>query len=156
MDPNDAERTQRYAKPRAPMTKAALDVPKIYFKDGKIDREKTLDAQPIVQPSLIVEIGRDANVEYPLRQGTNLIGRLADDLVDIDLARHEGPEQTFSSRKHAYITFENQKLYIEDCYSRNGTMLNGHPIVTGEKYQLRLGDRIQIGAVQLRVHDANS
>jgi signal transduction histidine kinase/ActR/RegA family two-component response regulator len=48
------------------------------------------------------------------------------------------------SRRHARITQTGGDYFIEDLASRNGTFVNGLPIVT--QTQVRFGDKIQVGA----------
>lgn len=53
------------------------------------------------------------------------------------------------SRRHAQITGDRDELQIEDLGSRNGTMINGNPIVG--QITLRDGDFVGLGAVSLYV-----
>lgn len=47
------------------------------------------------------------------------------------------------SRSHAIITSTNNKYYIEDLNSKNGTFVNGK--LLKEKYELRPGDSVRMG-----------
>ena len=58
------------------------------------------------QPRLLVLRGQKRNVEYPIYEGRNTIGRFADKPVDIDLVSQESVEQIWCSRQHAVITFD--------------------------------------------------
>lgn len=49
------------------------------------------------------------------------------------------------SRFHAVVTFENNKAYIKDTDSSNGTFLNGKQIETQRKILLNDGDKIKVG-----------
>jgi pSer/pThr/pTyr-binding forkhead associated (FHA) protein len=42
-------------------------------------------------------------------------------------------------------------MLIEDLHSANGTYVDQHRVPPGEKRPLRMGDIIQVGAVQLKV-----
>jgi pSer/pThr/pTyr-binding forkhead associated (FHA) protein len=53
------------------------------------------------------------------------------------------------SREHAALTFRDQRWYIEDRGSFNGTFLNGTRVQPGAPLPLRHADRIGIGAETL-------
>ena len=53
------------------------------------------------------------------------------------------------SGKHALLTSKKGKLFLEDNSSKNGTFVNGKPLV-GEK-ELGNGDLIEIGRVVFRI-----
>jgi hypothetical protein len=103
------------------------------------------------KPLLVVLRGIKINVEYPLYEGHNFIGRADEKPVDIDLEDQEPPDRIWSSRQHALITFENGSLVIEDLNSSNGTFVNRARIYPGQKKALQPGDVIQIGTVQMKV-----
>ena len=91
--------------------------------------------------------------EYALEQ-TVAIGRDAsNDLV------FESPTV---SRRHALVTFREDRWWIEDCGSFNGTFLNGVRLQPGVSMPLRHTDRIELGSQSLvfswpaQVLDANA
>jgi len=106
---------------------------------------------PDAQPRLVVLRGLKRNVEYPLYEGHNFIGRADEKPVDIDLDDQEAPDRVWSSRQHALITFEQGKLVIEDLNSANGTFVNRVRIYPGQKRDLAVGDVIHIGTVQMKL-----
>lgn len=55
------------------------------------------------------------------------------------------------SGRHAVIHQRDGAWWIEDLGSRNGTRINGRPARSLQPELLRSGDRIQVGAVQLRL-----
>ncbi|HEY9702706.1 MAG TPA: FHA domain-containing protein, partial [Allocoleopsis sp.] len=57
------------------------------------------------------------------------------------------------SRDHAQIEWEQNYFYITDLNSTNGTYVNGQRIT--QKYQLRTGDIIYIGATRLIFDESN-
>ena len=73
--------------------------------------------------------------EFPLAQGSNLIGRTADAVVLID--------RTQVSRCHARIVVEGTAATLEDLGSKNGTFLNGQRL--RQPSMLTDGDEIWIG-----------
>ena len=103
------------------------------------------------QPRLLVLRGQKRNVEYPIYEGLNFIGRADEKPVDIDLEDQEPPDRVWCSRQHACISFEADQLAIEDLNSSNGTYVNRSRIYPGQKRPLAPNDVIQIGNVQLKV-----
>jgi hypothetical protein len=103
------------------------------------------------QPRLLVLRGQKRNVEYPIYEGHNFIGRADEKPVDIDLEDQEPPDRVWSSRQHALITLENNMLVIEDLNSSNGTFVNRGRIYPGQKRPLAVNDVVQIGNVQLKL-----
>jgi hypothetical protein len=103
------------------------------------------------QPRLLVLRGQKRNVEYPIYEGANFIGRADEKPVDIDLEDQEPPDRVWCSRQHACISFENDQMSIEDLNSSNGTYVNRTRIYPGQKRPLTVNDIIQIGNVQLKV-----
>src|SRR5215510_971070 len=79
---------------------------------------------PGSQPKLIVTRGLKPNVEYPVYEGQNFIGRSDENPVDIDLDDQEPQERSWISRQHAVVTFSNDEVVIEDLNSANGTYVN--------------------------------
>lgn len=55
------------------------------------------------------------------------------------------------SGRHAVIHHRDGAWWIEDLGSRNGTRVNGRPARSLQPELLRSGDRVQLGAVQLRL-----
>jgi hypothetical protein len=106
---------------------------------------------PGTQPRLLVLRGLKRNVEYPIYDGLNFIGRADDKPVDIDLEDQEPPDRIWCSRQHACISFENGQLEVEDLNSANGTYVNRQRIYPGQKRGLSVNDIVQIGNVQLKV-----
>jgi hypothetical protein len=103
------------------------------------------------QPRLVVLRGQRINVEYPVYEGHNFIGRSDEKPVDIDLEDQEPPDRIWSSRQHALITYEDGGLMIEDLNSSNGTFVNRARIYPGQKTNLKVNDVVQIGTVQMKV-----
>jgi hypothetical protein len=103
------------------------------------------------KPKLVVLRGQRVNVEYPLYEGENFIGRADDKAVDVDLEDQEPAERIWSSRQHAVILFKDGQLFIEDLNSTNGTFVNRLRVHPGQKRPLQINDVIQIGTVHLKV-----
>lgn len=103
------------------------------------------------QPRLLVQRGQKRNVEYPIYEGLNFLGRADEKPVDIDLEEQEPPDRIWCSRQHACISWEGDQLAIEDLNSANGTYVNRMRVYPGTKQPLVVNDIIQIGNVQLKV-----
>jgi hypothetical protein len=108
-------------------------------------------ASPAVRPKLVVLRGMKINAEYPIYEGRNTIGRFADKPVDIDLMAQEPIEQIWCSRQHAVITYDRGTVVLEDLNSLNGTWVNGSRIHPGQARELKPGDVVQIGTVQMKL-----
>jgi hypothetical protein len=104
-----------------------------------------------IKPKLIVTRGQRVNVEYPIYEGENYIGRADDKSVDIDVEDQEASDRVWSSRQHALILFQEGQLSIEDLNSTNGTFVNRLRVHPGQKRPLQINDVIQIGTVQMKV-----
>jgi hypothetical protein len=121
---------------------------------GQAATDGAVGATPIAEgshPKLVVLRGLRMNVEYPLYEGENYIGRTDEKPVDIDLEDQEPPDRIWSSRQHAIIHYVNNTLIIEDLNSANGTFVNRTRVYPGQKRGLQIGDVVQIGTVHLRV-----
>ncbi len=66
---------------------------------------------------------------------------------DIDLSRFSNAQVV--SRIHAKIRVEGDDYFLQDSGSANGTILNNYPLLPGNWYKLRTGDRISFGKGQL-------
>ena len=126
----------------APITIPATD---------RADEPPPQPAPPALKAKLVVLRGVKISVEYPIYEGRNTVGRFADKPVDIDLFNQETPEQIWCSRQHAAVTFDKGNVMIEDLNSLNGTWVNGVRIHAGQPRQLRPGDVVQIGTVQMKL-----
>jgi len=93
---------------------------------------------PAIQLPMLVESG---GKEYPIRPGTNTLGREADITVSDSRA----------SRRHAQITSSpDGSVTVEDLGSTNGTKVNGTALVVGVKQPLSAGDKISLGGFELQ------
>lgn len=77
--------------------------------------------------------------EYPLREGTHLIGRGRE--ADIPLFTSS------TSRQHARVHVSSEDVILEDLGSMNGTRVNGQRI--SGSVELKLGDQIEVGGETL-------
>jgi hypothetical protein len=106
---------------------------------------------PDAKPRLVVLRGLKINVEYPIYEGNNFIGRADEKPVDIDLDDQEPPDRVWSSRQHCLVIYENGELNLEDLNSANGTFVNRTRVYPGQKRPLAVNDVIQVGTVQMKL-----
>jgi diguanylate cyclase (GGDEF)-like protein len=104
----------------------------------KIDLELAKATDPV----LILIRGTPQGKKYSLKgQRVFLLGR--DKSVEIQL------DDANISRQHAQLTFDGDKIFIEDLGSRNGTFLNDEPI-GATKVALAKEDMIKLGSTVLK------
>ena len=81
------------------------------------------------------------------------IGRMTEGqpiLPDVDLSVHEAYSQGVS-RLHASLKVSNQRVYITDLGSSNGTRVNGQKIMAHVDYPLNHGDVVALGKFKIQV-----
>jgi len=107
---------------------------------------------PQAEHKLLVLRGPTRGKEYPIEEGSNLIGRWDPDegaFPEIDL-EHEDIEAKIS-RKHAIIERQGNKVTLEDIGSLNGTFINRGPrLEKGQKVELKDGDELVVGKTFLK------
>jgi len=139
--------------PGHPMNEAALQSSPhtVPATDPADSSAAPLPQAPPGRPKFLVLRGLKINAEYPIYEGRNTIGRFADKPVDIDLVSQESVEQIWCSRQHAVVTLDHGVVVVEDMNSLNGTWVNGARIHAGQHHQLKHGDIVQVGTVQLKL-----
>jgi len=75
----------------------------------------------------------------PLRIGTNTIGRGTSNMLTV-------AEKTVSRRHASILVDVGGQTWLTDLGSRNGTLVNGVPLVCHQAVSLRDGDRIGLGS----------
>jgi hypothetical protein len=58
-------------------------------------------------------------------------------------------DEPYVSATHARLTLQGPALVLEDLGSKNGTLVNGHPVT--QPVSLRDGDDVQVGDTVMRV-----
>ena len=90
--------------------------------------------------------------EFPLEEGSNLIGRWDPDggaFPEIDL--DDVDDNARVSRKHAVVEVTGNVATVEDLGSANGTSVNiDDKLAAGKKVTLKDGDEILFGGVLLQ------
>ena len=98
----------------------------------------------------LVESGQILNLSG---QTEYTIGRAAEGqfiLPDVDLSNYQAYAQGVS-RLHAALKINNQRVYISDLGSSNGTRVNGQKIVANVDFPLNHGDVIALGKFKIQV-----
>lgn len=91
-------------------------------------------------PGSVTIVVQKTGQRVPLKSRKVKIGRGPSNQVII-------ADDTFTSRHHAWITYEEGEFWLEDLGSTNGTLLNGHPVV--KRLLLSSGDKIRVGRTEL-------
>ncbi len=68
----------------------------------------------------------------------------------LDLADFDAYESGVS-RRHARITSRNERAYVLDLSSSNGTWLNGQRLIPFHEYLLHHGDELRLGLLKIKV-----
>jgi len=101
---------------------------------------------------LVIERGKSVGKQFTLSADESQIGRWDADggiFPDVDLDSDD-PEAKVS-RRHARITLNEGKYFLEDLGSTNGTFVNrGKRLPPGERHPLKDGDEIIVGKTFLR------
>jgi serine/threonine protein kinase len=117
-----------------------------------VDEPPEPDPPPAtLPPRLRVLRGLRREVEYPLHEGPNYVGRSDRSPMEVNLEGQEPPDRRQTALKHAVITCEGDTMTIEDLRSASGTFVNRARLPPGQKHPLQENDIIQIGSVQLQV-----
>lgn len=90
---------------------------------------------------LTITLADGSSNEHTFLKGPVTVGR-ADD-VTLSL------KEPSLSRRHALFELGAHGWTVQDLGSRNGTLLNGHPVTTPKN--LRMGDTLQLGQVRIKV-----
>jgi hypothetical protein len=96
--------------------------------------------RPLVTPILCVTGGPGRGHEFPIREGSTVVGRAADCTISI--------ADPGLSRRHFEVTWDGAVCAVRDLGSRNGVTVNGLPV---RQAIVRPGDLIGAGAVCLRL-----
>lgn len=124
------------APPLPPATQVTTEMPLEW--DGKRPTTSSITIGAGKEAKVIVaEEGKEPK-EYDLNSAPVIIGRSTNANIHLD--------ETYVSRKHARIIFENGKYYIEDLHSHIGTIHAGVKIT---RYEMRDKDEFIIGSVKL-------
>jgi pSer/pThr/pTyr-binding forkhead associated (FHA) protein len=91
--------------------------------------------------SLVITQGKEQGKAIPIKQAQFLIGR--------DAQCHLRPASPLVSKRHCALLVKENKAYVRDFGSTNGTFVNDE--VVQSETELHNGDRLKIGPVQFIV-----
>lgn len=102
---------------------------------------------------LVVEQGMIIGEQYLLSEPRMVIGRSdpsSSIYPDIDLT---GQDNEYVHRRHALLQFYDldTRLSVEHVGGTNPTLVNNQPVEAGELVELKIGDRLRIGRVVMRL-----
>ncbi|MDJ0726163.1 MAG: FHA domain-containing protein [Prochloraceae cyanobacterium] len=118
----------------------------------EFDEEETPQPSPTVlqlSQATLVDTKSETRFELPTAKNTIYIGRPNEELpVQVDLSDLEDAD--IISRVHAAIHVEDDRFFLEDAGSANGTWLNGEQLKPGIRFRklLKSGDEIAFGKKQ--------
>jgi MFS family permease len=101
----------------------------------------TILQQPQAQ---LIHVQTNRVIELPENLSVIHIGK-PNDRIPPDVDVSEFPNSQIVSRMHAVILVEGYDYHIQDKGSSNGTYINKYPLLPGNWYKLRPGDRIGFG-----------
>lgn len=110
------------------------------LKSLQLDYMKATEGDESELPKQVIVVVQKTGQKVPLKNRKVKIGRDPSNQVVI-------PDDTFTSRHHAWISYEESDFWLEDLGSTNGTLLNGHPVV--KRQVLSAGDKIRVGHTEL-------
>ncbi len=97
-----------------------------------------------LQKARLLHVQTNTIIEIPPNLSVVHIGKPNSQIPpDIDVSGFADSEVV--SRIHADLRVEGDAYFIEDVGSSNGTYINHSPLLTGNRYRLRSGDRIALG-----------
>ena len=99
--------------------------------------------------SLVIQQGPELGKEFSFDRKTVSIGRAA---TENDMILNDPS----ISGKHARITFEEGKYYLQDLGSTNRTYFQGRPVEEGQRLHLQNGDEFSLGKIPLKFLDQAS
>jgi pSer/pThr/pTyr-binding forkhead associated (FHA) protein len=74
--------------------------------------------------------------------------------VDVDLT-HKGGYRLGISRQHLALVPAGAAIVATDLDSRNGSKLNGEPMMPMQRYVIHSGDTLQLSGLNLHIHAIN-
>lgn len=144
------------------------ELPKAGSQPNQVSIRPSQDIDPAVPPAPpadqpLVPITDPDPVTYVgprlVLKGTGSIFRLGDAAVigredptlQIDFDGY--PDGKYVSQRHAQIIKMNDKYYVEDLGSSNGTSVNDIRLAQGQSEPIEEGDVIKLGKIELTFHE---
>jgi hypothetical protein len=121
--------------------------------DGQSNDAEPLEGRLLGNVKLVVEQGMILGEQFLLNDQELLIGRFdasSGHCPDIDLSAQD---PSFVHRRHARLEFSSngERLTLFDLGGRNGAYVNNRPVERNGAAPVRIGDKIRIGRVVMRL-----
>ena len=101
---------------------------------------------------LAVITGLRAGKTYGLKEGgVTYLGRMGPLGVDVDISEQENPGVAVKVNRFALLWFKGGMIEIADAGTRVGVFVNGAKVPPKTKQNLKAGDKIKVGKVELEV-----
>ncbi len=86
---------------------------------------------------------------------TNILGRKSDSDIPVPPLEDDDFDEIYYdvSRHHLKITSDVDQCTLEDMHSSNGTKIDGETVEPGTSYEIKEGNKIELGRVTLTFHD---
>ncbi len=127
---------------QCPVCKTFNPAGMMFCQDCGLIFDRALPGDAFGAPAVQVPVLVDSNGrEYPIRPGSNSIGREGDVAI---------PDPKVS-RRHAELVSDGGMLTLTDVGSTNGTKVNGEALAANEPRVLAADDEVSLGGVALRV-----
>ncbi len=120
----------------------------IFIDIGSMSGSVEATATGPAQPPLLVPRARELATVHVVPHGGCRLGRGDDVALRV--------RERSISRVHADVVCDDGQWSIVDLDSDNGTGVNGMPLLTGERHNLRSGDVVQVADVVLVFLDASA
>ena len=118
--------------------------PPVSMPESSTEQEEAGVSLHLVESGQILNLS--GQTEYTIGRGAE--GQFI--LPDVDLSSYQAYAQGVS-RMHAALKINNQRVYISDLGSSNGTRVNGQKIVANVDFPLNHGDVIALGKFKIQV-----
>ncbi|MGJ3239358.1 MAG: FHA domain-containing protein [Anaerolineae bacterium] len=124
-------------------------------RDAEEQAQQTTDEQSTFTASMRLRLTSTESFDPIVKvvQGEMIVGRsdnVTDYVPDIDLTPH-GAYRLGLSRRHAVILCEDERLFVKDLNSRNGTFVNGTIVPGNTKQLIQHGDELRFGNLAMQV-----
>lgn len=135
-------KTEESSLPIAPPEPEKIVVPQKPYNVAMTGLSSATQLQ--LQKARLLHVQTNTIIEIPPNLSVVHIGKPNSQIPpDIDVSDLADSEVV--SRIHADLRVEGDAYFIEDVGSSNGTYINHSPLLTGNRYRLRSGDRIALG-----------
>jgi len=146
-DPND--RYQSMVDFSQDLIEVRYQLSRSAYQDNAHEPTSVMGTQELKQTKAVLKLTANGQQLPTSNQEVLVVGRAHKSSVpDIDLAPHGGTKAGVS-RRHSRLLREDNKWYVEDLDSTNGTFVNGTKIEPHKKVAINKGDVLRFGQIEL-------